>query len=50
MRTHHMFLAIFLGCFLVCGQVHAGWVPVATVNEKTPGGIVTGMGDERRRN
>ena len=33
MRT----LWIFLGCFLVFGQAHAGWVPVATVNEKTPG-------------
>jgi len=33
MRT----LWILLGCFLVFGQAHAGWVPVATVNEKTPG-------------
>jgi len=33
MRT----LWIFLGFFLVFGQAHAGWVPVATVNEKTPG-------------
>jgi len=37
MRTHHFFFAVFLSCFLVFGQAHAGWVPVATVNEKTPG-------------
>jgi len=37
MRTYNIFLACFLCCFLVFGHAHAGWVPVATVNEKTPG-------------